>query len=100
MTTNKTVGSHIPSVLQRIVATKHDEVAAARNLLSLEDLQVKVAADKQPRRGFASALRVADIGIIAEIKKPHLLKVLSITTLRRLYLLSSMNNQAQAVCLY
>lgn len=69
MTTNKTVGSHIPSVLQRIVATKHEEVAAARNLLSLEDLQVKVVADKQPRRGFASALRAADIGIIAEIKK-------------------------------
>ena len=69
MTINTTVRSDIPSVLQRIVATKHNEVAAARKLLSLENLQAKVAADKQPRRGFASALRAADIGIIAEIKK-------------------------------
>lgn len=69
MTTNTTAQANIPSVLQRIVATKHDEVAAARTVLSLEDLQVQVTADKQPRRGFANALRAADIGIIAEIKK-------------------------------
>lgn len=59
----------IPSVLQRIVATKHEEVAAARAAVSLEALKAQVAADTQPRRGFASALRGADIGIIAEIKK-------------------------------
>lgn len=100
MTISTPSHSDIPSVLQRIVATKHDEVAAARKLLSLEDLQEKVAADKQPRRGFASALRGADIGIIAEIKKHHLLKVLSITTLLLPYLLSSMSKQVQAVCLY
>ena len=69
MTTNTTSHADIPSVLQRIVATKHEEVTAARKLLSLEDLQAKVAADKQPRRGFADALRNANIGIIAEIKK-------------------------------
>ena len=69
MTTNTTSHADIPSVLQRIVATKHEEVAAARKLLALEDLQAKVAADKQPRRGFAKALRSANIGIIAEIKK-------------------------------
>ena len=69
MTTNTTAQANIPSVLQRIVATKHDEVAAARKVLSLEDLQAQVAADKQPRRGFANALRAANIGIIAEIKK-------------------------------
>ncbi|WP_201574864.1 indole-3-glycerol phosphate synthase TrpC [Psychrobacter sp. H8-1] len=64
----------IPSVLQRIVATKQEEVKAARAALSLEDLQAKVAADNKPRRGFAAALRAAStkengIGIIAEIKK-------------------------------
>ncbi len=66
----------IPSVLQRIVATKYDEVADAQSVLSLAALQDKVAADKQPRRGFAAALRAAalaadkkNIGIIAEIKK-------------------------------
>ncbi|WP_201526009.1 indole-3-glycerol phosphate synthase TrpC [Psychrobacter frigidicola] len=59
----------IPSVLQRIVATKRDEVDAARSVLSLEMLQAQVATDTRPRRGFAAALRAADIGIIAEIKK-------------------------------
>ena len=69
-----TTHSDIPSVLQRIVATKVEEVKAARVALSLEDLQAKVAADNKPRRGFAAALRAAStenngIGIIAEIKK-------------------------------
>ncbi|WP_201567934.1 indole-3-glycerol phosphate synthase TrpC [Psychrobacter sp. JCM 18900] len=69
-----TTNSDIPSVLQRIVATKVEEVKAAREALSLEDLQAQVAADDKPRRGFAAALRAAGtkengIGIIAEIKK-------------------------------
>ncbi|WP_201539656.1 indole-3-glycerol phosphate synthase TrpC [Psychrobacter sp. 1044] len=64
----------VPSVLQRIVATKVEEVNAACKVLSLEDLQAQVAADNKPRRGFAAALRAAStkehgIGIIAEIKK-------------------------------
>ncbi|WP_201538038.1 indole-3-glycerol phosphate synthase TrpC [Psychrobacter immobilis] len=66
--------TNIPSVLQRIVATKIEEVKAARAVLSLEDLKVQVAADDKPRRGFAAALRYASakengVGIIAEIKK-------------------------------
>ena len=61
--------TQIPTVLQRIVATKIEEVKAAREALSLEDLKAKVAAETKPRRGFAAALRAADIGIIAEIKK-------------------------------
>lgn len=64
-----TTTSEIPSVLQRIVATKHEEVAAAQALLPLTDLQAQAAAITTPRRGFANALRNADIGIIAEIKK-------------------------------
>lgn len=64
-----TTTSEIPSVLQRIVATKHEEVAAAQAVLSLADLQTQAAAITTPRRGFANALRNADIGIIAEIKK-------------------------------
>jgi len=69
-----TTNTDIPSVLQRIVATKQEEVMAARKSLSLENLQVKVAADNKSRRGFADALRAAStkengIGIIAEIKK-------------------------------
>ena len=69
MTANPKSDTAIPSVLQRIVATKHEEVAAARAAVSLEALKAQVAADTQPRRGFADALRSADIGIIAEIKK-------------------------------
>lgn len=69
-----TTTTDIPSVLQRIVATKQIEVKAAREMLSLEDLKAQVAADHKPRRGFAAALRAASskesgIGIIAEIKK-------------------------------
>ncbi|WP_201548298.1 indole-3-glycerol phosphate synthase TrpC [Psychrobacter sp. Pi2-1] len=69
-----TTHSDIPSVLQRIVATKVEEVKAAREALSLEDLKAQVAADDKPRRGFAAALHAAGtkengIGIIAEIKK-------------------------------
>ena len=69
-----TTHSDIPSVLQRIVATKVEEVKAAREALSLEDLKAQVAADDKPRRGFSAALRAAgakenSIGIIAEIKK-------------------------------
>ncbi|WP_201607246.1 indole-3-glycerol phosphate synthase TrpC [Psychrobacter immobilis] len=69
-----TTHSDIPSVLQRIVATKVKEVKAAREALSLEDLKAQIAADDKPRRGFAAALRAAGtkengIGIIAEIKK-------------------------------
>lgn len=72
--THTEIKTDIPSVLQRIVATKVEEVNAAREVLSLEDLQAQVAADNKPRRGFAAALRAAStkehgIGIIAEIKK-------------------------------
>ncbi len=59
----------IPSVLQRIVTTKIEEVAAAKAVLSLADLKAQVAADERPRRGFATALRHANLGIIAEIKR-------------------------------
>ena len=69
MTANPKSDTAIPSVLQRIVATKHEEVVAARAAVSLEALKAQATADTQPRRGFANALRSADIGIIAEIKK-------------------------------
>jgi indole-3-glycerol phosphate synthase len=69
MTASLKIYSNIPSVLQRIVATKRDEVAAARKEHSLESLQTQAVADQRPRRGFANALRAANIGIIAEIKK-------------------------------
>ena len=69
MTASTTTDSNIPSVLQRIVATKQLEVAAAKEQRSLAQLQAKAEKETQPRRGFANALRAADIGIIAEIKR-------------------------------
>ncbi len=69
MTTAIHPSSTIPSVLQRIVATKIEEVTAAQAILPLADLKAQVAADRRPRRGFADALRHANLGIIAEIKR-------------------------------
>ena len=69
MTTATHSSSTIPSVLQRIVATKIEEVTAAQAILPLADLKAQVAADRRPRRGFADALRHANLGIIAEIKR-------------------------------
>lgn len=66
MTTNNT-----PSILQKIVATKHQEVAAAKDQHSVDDLLA--LAKSRRMRGFAKSLRqkAADgkIGVIAEIKK-------------------------------
>ena len=68
MTTSSQTAA-IPSVLQRIVRTKQDEVAKARRELPLDTLAAQARNDNTPRRGFAKALRRADIGIIAEVKK-------------------------------
>ena len=57
--------------LEEICATKRDEVAARRRLLSLDTLD-RLAGQQEPPRGFHSALeaRQADgFGLIAEIKK-------------------------------
>ncbi len=67
MTTNS--NTDIPSVLQRIIKTKLEEVAAAKEAQPLAILQAQTADDTHPRRGFAQALRKSDLGIIAEIKK-------------------------------
>lgn len=64
-----TSSAPIPSVLQRIVATKHEEVAKASAELPLATLKQQAERQHAPRRGFAQALRNASIGIIAEIKK-------------------------------
>lgn len=64
----------MPSVLQRIVATKQAEIAKAKADLPESDLIAQArqiqAQDPASRRGFAKSLRKADpIGIIAEIKR-------------------------------
>lgn len=71
------MSNNIPSVLQKIIKTKIDEVAQAKAKVPLASLKQQVEAQisegLHPRRGFANALRAAKvankIGIIAEVKK-------------------------------
>lgn len=61
-----------PSILQKIIATKHTEVATAKAAVSLDTL--KQHAKTHIPRGFARALKAVDtkagyIGVISEIKK-------------------------------
>ena len=60
----------MPSILERIVAEKRTELAAARAAVPLTDLRGRIAA-RPPARDLAAALRRADGGIalIAEVKK-------------------------------
>ncbi|WP_395700521.1 indole-3-glycerol phosphate synthase TrpC [Aquabacterium sp.] len=59
-------------ILQRIVAVKREEVAAARRLRDLHSLRAEAAA-RHDTRGFAAALRArlaaGQAAVIAEIKK-------------------------------
>lgn len=59
-------------ILQKILATKREEIAAAQSLISLEALQQQAKA-AQPVRDFVGAIRqkIAEgkAGVIAEIKK-------------------------------
>ncbi|WP_066801947.1 indole-3-glycerol phosphate synthase TrpC [Moraxella oblonga] len=59
-----------PTILQKIVATKHIEVMQAKDKISLDELKEKVKTTPAVR-GFARALREFDgkIGVISEIKK-------------------------------
>lgn len=62
----------VPTVLEKIVARKHEEVAQRRSIVGLDELE-RQAAVADPVRGFADALqtRVASkqAAVIAEIKK-------------------------------
>jgi indole-3-glycerol phosphate synthase len=58
------------SVLERIFAVKHQEIAAAKARVSLAELK-STAADAEPPRGFRAALKSASrpLALIAEVKK-------------------------------
>ena len=59
----------MPTILDRIVATKRQEIAAAKARLPEAALEARVAGWK-PTRGFAAALRVeGEVRVIAEVKK-------------------------------
>ena len=60
--------NNTPSVLQKIVATKHQEISVAKQRYSYNDL-AQLAKQQDPVRDFAVSLREAGIRIIAEVKK-------------------------------
>ncbi len=61
-----------PDILKKIVARKEEEIAEARQQVSLEELRESLG-DKSPPRGFVAALKkkiaAGNPGVIAEIKK-------------------------------
>lgn len=59
----------MPTILERIVATKREEIAAAKAAVPLADLRGQLA-DAPPVRDFLSALSGGDpVRLIAEVKK-------------------------------
>jgi indole-3-glycerol phosphate synthase len=62
----------VPTILQNIIARKHEEIAERRARTTLADLEV-LASAAEPVRGFAEALRqragARKPAVIAEIKK-------------------------------
>jgi len=56
------------TILDRIVADKRNELAAAKASVPLVELMTR-AGDAPASRSFATALRRPDIGLIAEVKK-------------------------------
>ncbi len=59
----------MPTILDRIVATKHAEIAAARAAVAAATLEAALAG-LPPCRGFARALRVPGVvRVIAEVKR-------------------------------
>jgi indole-3-glycerol phosphate synthase len=63
----------VSDILERIVAVKREEVAAARRVRSEASLRDEAQARRGERRGFAAALRrkvaAGDAAVIAEVKK-------------------------------
>lgn len=62
----------VPSVLQKIVATKQQEITQAKAVISFHDLEQQALAKQDDLRNFANALRQSTpsgINVIAEVKK-------------------------------
>ena len=61
----------IPDILQQIVETKKQEVAAARSRVSQAELQTRAADVESPRNFFAALTKEPDglVNVIAEVKK-------------------------------
>ncbi len=56
------------TILDRIVAHKRDELAAARNAVPMDNLKARLA-EAPPTRSFSYAIRRDTISLIAEVKK-------------------------------
>lgn len=55
------------SILQKIIATKHQEVAEFKATIDLDKLNA--LANSYTPKGFAQALKNSSLGVIAEVKK-------------------------------
>lgn len=71
MTSPSPSSSGIPDILQQIVQTKKEEVAAAKNRVPVERLKEQCAAMENPRNFFAALTKEPEglVNIIAEVKK-------------------------------
>lgn len=62
----------VPTVLEKIIARKYEEVAERRSRVGLDELE-RLAASADPLRGFAAALqrrvKAKEAAVIAEVKK-------------------------------
>ena len=58
----------MPSILDKIVAKKREELAASKRTVPMESLREAIA-DRPPALDFAGALRKDGISLIAEVKK-------------------------------
>ncbi|MCA1595188.1 MAG: indole-3-glycerol phosphate synthase TrpC [Chloroflexi bacterium] len=58
----------MPSILEKIVATKREELAASLERTSRAEMMAR-ARDAAPPRGFRLAIRGSDVRVVAEIKK-------------------------------
>lgn len=72
---NQSSSAQTPDILRRIIAVKHEEIAAGQAEISTEQMHAKAVAANQdnPVRGFVAAMQrrltVGDAAVIAEIKK-------------------------------
>ena len=95
------MSSDTPTILKKILARKHEEIAERSALVSIAQLIEKAQSAESPR-GFAAALEAkltaGQSAVIAEIKRPLRVKGLSVKTLIQPPSPKAMSGVVQPVC--